>query len=303
MNEINLDEKINLENNIKETQTTQKNPPHPKTTTIKEKKQIGKKEGKKKQKRQKQYLEKRDLLLMVFCYEQYFLVRNQMLNWLMAKYDFKNAGSADIAMRRILGILKRLNLVNISRSGFLDYREIFVINERGVRALKDKGYLPEYAVNIDLDETKLSHDYMTTEVRLILEKVINCKEWVSDRLLRCKNHLNIPDAEITYFSPKANRDAKISVEVEMTQKSKERYKKKLTDYQKSHYDLLFYFANQESIKEAILGESKGITQMAYICLIDELLTKQQKVTMVSNDDELVLGERFQTPINSLERGL
>jgi len=262
-----------------------------------EKTNFEKKEGKKNSTRRKRYLETRDLRLMTFCYEQLFLVRSQMIQWLMRKYKLKNFASADIAMRRILKLLKQLELINSSRSGFLDYREMIVINEKGISALKDKGYLPEHAVRAEIDETKINHDFMATEVRLILEKIINCMAYIPDRLLRYHQQPQLPDAQIIYFSPKANREAKIAVEVEMTLKSRERYRKKFIDYQKSQYDLLFYFVNQNSIKGAILEESKAVTQMVFVCSIDELITKQDKAEMVSNDETIVLGDRFHCAAN------
>ena len=289
---------------IKYKQTTPPNNhlPHP---PPKEQKQTEKKEEQKKRKRkwQKQFLTKRDLLLMRFCYEQYFLVREQFIKWLLEKHDFRDHFSTDPTMRRIIDLYKRLEVIKAVRSGFFDdYREIYVITEKGIATLKDKGLLPEYATNIELDEQKLKHDYMVTEVRLALEKVILHKSWVSDRFLRTENNQNIPDAEFSFFSQKAGRDLKISIEVEMTQKSRDRYIKRLSEHKKSHYDLLFYIVDQESIKRAVLEASKGVTRTVFVCLVDELLKKQQDTVLVSNDEKFILGEKFVTRQMPLKGG-
>lgn len=233
----------------------------------------------------------RDLDLLKFCYDHYFLTRNQIKTWFLVKETITNQDSLRSLSSRFIEFFQRQKLVEINSSWRLINEPLYAPSKAGVGILKQSNLLPKDVNYQHFDQTKSYHDYLLTETRLLLEKILPIAGWIPDRYFQPQTKDPIPDAVMELYSPKVNRRIRIAMELELSTKSKSRYREKFRFYHNSpDYDIVFYFVQDESLKDLILRISKECSNVIYVTLADDLLQKQQECEFVANDDKFILKE-------------
>lgn len=238
-------------------------------------------------------LNERDGRFLKFCFEQYFVARPHMMAWLIQNYEVRTASDQKSALLRTLRHLTRQNWLQKSYPAKLDLEEVFSVTPSGCELLKTIGLIPIDATDGVLDNDKLRHDYLVTDVRLQWESFEEFENWVPERFLRNGDDDKIPDALMLCRSPLRPEPVRIGIEVEITLKSRARYERKFNDYNTGPYDLVFYFTADDSIDQAIL-EVCRIRQapMIYVCPIVDFLRDGTKAKLRNFAHEFRIGERF-----------
>lgn len=242
--------------------------------------------------RKKTFLTPRDQRFLKLCFEQHFLTRSQTISWLE---DFECVSQRNTRMSSAFRLTEFL-----VRNGFLErcffpiseLSNAFNVTRKGVRFLRTIGGIPETAEYVVSDSSKFVHDYFVTQVRFVWEKYIRIKEWVPDRVLKAERGNSVSDAEFSFFSKKANRDIRVALEIELTQKNKERYVKKIQDYHNSPYDMVIFFLQNNNLSKKIVEISRNISPKIFVCSLDELISKKGETEIVSYQSRIIINRGF-----------
>lgn len=258
---------------------------------------IGESKGAVSDKDRKKYVSQRDYELLKFCFDQYFMSRKQIGQWLKLKSKISSEKSLDIITKRVMSFLLKTRLLGAQKAFVLKCQEVYCVTRDAFSLLMDCGMLPGFASYVGMDMEKINHDYAATDIRLAWEEIAKIESWTSDRLLRTDANDHTPDAEMSYYSARKNQSFTFAIEVELSQKSQERYNSKFKYYQSSPFSLVFYFVSNETLKKKILECSQGVTNKIFVCLIDDFLQKKSEAVLTSNLEQTVIGSRFM-PENS-----
>ena len=171
--------------------------------------------------------------------------------------------------------------------------EAFRVTAKGMAVLLDYGLADSKDVAALSNEAdQIRHDLYATDVRLIWEQISPRSQWCSERLLKSTNREQIPDAVLAFYSGELLENISIAIEIELTQKSSSRYHKKFTDYESGPHDFVFYFAGNPTIASAIYEVSKDISDVIFVCEIDDFLKHESLTRFASHNDHFVLQERI-----------
>lgn len=238
------------------------------------------------------FLTQRDRRFLKLCFEQHFLTRPQTITWLENFEGVSGYNSLKSASLRLTDFLVRTKFLEKCVFPFNGFSSVYNVTQYGVEALRSFGDVSYAASYILPDQNNLTHDSMVAQMRFVWEKHTGIKEWVSDRILRAEKGLNVPDAEFKCFSRKIDRDLNIALEVELVQKSLDRYLKKFKEYHASHYDFIIYVSLTKSLGDKIIELAKGITPKILVCTADELLSKKGDAELANYQSKIVINRRF-----------
>ena len=229
-------------------------------------------------------LNERDFEVLRLCYVQGFMTRNQVMTWLMQNYPITNTASGNAVTHKIVTFLVSESLVEKIRSPFLNSGEIIIPTLKGVKILRDRGLVPDYCAFSPVDDAKLYHDFMATNVRLLLERFPGIYNWQTDKEFRSCEFSTLPDA-IAVFDTEKAVSQKLALEFELSQKSSSRYNKKFIEYQNSDYSVVIYFVSSKKLGETVLESSHEVSGKIFICELDDLLTNKDHAYIKSNREE------------------
>lgn len=190
----------------------------------------------------------RDIWLFKTILEQKFLTKIQVVNHLfngMKSY-------AEIRIRK----LKQFGYLNTLRC-FTGEPECYLLTRFSVEALKQHGYaigtmgfpikagltlpVPQRGIEFAYDE----HDQKVIDVRFLFEEIGFCENWHSEKLLKLgkQGDRKVPDG---FFEKNTSR---IAFELELSEKSKRRYKKIISNYNSDdRYDFILYVCGSATLR-------------------------------------------------------
>jgi len=142
---------------------------------------------------------------------------------------------------------------------------MYTLTTKGVTSVKDLNHRNLTAGTVS-DLESVNHDQICARIRHYLES-IGAKEWVSDREFRTVTDLvkQIPDGACTY------RDNSVFVEVELSQKNKDRYDKivDIYDRKKGPQKVLYIYENVKVV-EYLIDVTRKSSRFGYFQFCDSL---------------------------------
>lgn len=240
-------------------------------------------------KKYKKDLSKRDIELLIYCFEQYFLSRDQIKAWFTHKHGIKNSHSLRTIIPRYY--FQHKKLIETHRLADLDYVPLTSLSRRGVKALKEFGAIPSEASYESFPFLKYKHDHTAADVRLLLEKILPIDRWTPDRFLKSEMEYQIPDGVMQLYSAMKGDYSCIAIEVELTRKSKYRYIDKFRFYKfADEYDCVYYFVDDEKLHKLIFDLAAEMTKKVYVTYMDELLAHEHYCVMEHKEHAFILNE-------------
>lgn len=236
----------------------------------------------------------RDLGLLRLCYEQGFLTRRQVKKWLEFGSGLKTKETAKTVSIRALNRLREERLIEFFQINQVTDREAFRVTARGMALLLDTGIFQKRDLVSSPDPEQIRHDIVATDIRLTWAQILPQYIWRSDRLLRGEKSDNFPDAKLTFLGGKSLGETRAAIEVELTQKGRARYEKKFHEYEndEGEYDIVFYFTKNQQITNVIHEVSRGVTDLIFVCQVDDFLKNKAATRMASNNDHFHVHERI-----------
>lgn len=216
---------------------------------------------------------------------------------------------ADVNIRTVL---RRLRILEenklIRRSGKLEANNEFLwlVTEKTGNDLGKK-YLKLFC-----SRANIGHDYQLTSLRLILEKMGLVNHWISEHEI--KGHIfskykmrdakdkHIPDA--IFDSEVAGYKVANAVELELTLKSKDRYKKIINQYlYKDDLHSVWYFVNSRSVlnilKDQFSKEYSSFSKVKiFFTLLSDLKTNGVNAKMIGLNSTSLIKNYFSNAIDS-----
>ena len=187
--------------------------------------------------------------------------------------------------RRILK-LKRYALVE-SRTARLGGKVVYQVASMGVQELsRCEGWALPYLGRVD--GRHFEHDLRLTDVRIALHS-LGVERWLSERILRKKRYAgHVPDALLRL----GNR--KCSLELELTQKRKGRYRQMFKESLRHHpdLDLVWYLASTKAIEKAVHLQASAIgdRRRYFVSSFSEFLKDPRSTRLIGTDESIVLGD-------------
>lgn len=171
-------------------------------------------------------------------------------------------------------------------------KEGFIVTKLGFRWLYANGSILYEDMSLStVDLAQIEHDLLITDLRLIFELMLPRSRWTSERFLRFEQGDQVPDGLLCYFDGHDRKYKTVAIEVELNQKSKIRYKKKIQDYIKDDsIDMVIYFVTKESVANIIHGYSYLHTDKIYVCYLDEFLKDFDGAYLYAFKEEYLLGD-------------
>jgi len=242
---------------------------------------------------------KRDLMLLNFLADYGMLSTKQIVNLFFADVNIRTV------LRR-LRILEENKLIR--RSGKLEANNEFLwlVTEKTGNDLGKK-YLKLFC-----SRANIGHDYQLTSLRLILEKMGLVNHWISEHEI--KGHIfskykmrdakdkHIPDA--IFDSEVAGYKVANAVELELTLKSKDRYKKIINQYlYKDDLHSVWYFVNSRSVlnilKDQFSKEYSSFSKVKiFFTLLSDLKTNGVNAKMIGLNSTSLIKNYFSNAIDS-----
>ena len=242
---------------------------------------------------------KRDLLLLNFLADYGMLSTKQIANLFFTDVNIRTV------LRR-LRILEENKLIR--RSGKLEANNEFLwlVTEKTGNDLGKK-YLKLFC-----SRANIGHDYQLTSLRLILEKLGLVNHWISEHEI--KGHIfskykmrdakdkHIPDA--IFDSEVAGYKVANAVELELTLKSKDRYKKIINQYlYKDDLHSVWYFVNSRSLlnilKDQFSKEYSSFSKVKiFFTLMSDLKTNGVNAKMIGLNSTSLIKNYFSNAIDS-----
>lgn len=242
---------------------------------------------------------KRDLLLLNFLADYGMLSTKQIANLFFTDVNIRTV------LRR-LRILEENKLIR--RSGKLEANNEFLwlVTEKTGNDLGKK-YLKLFC-----SRANIGHDYQLTSLRLILEKLGLVNHWISEHEI--KGHIfskykmrdakdkHIPDA--IFDSEVAGYNVANAVELELTLKSKDRYKKIINQYlYKDDLHSVWYFVNSRSVlnilKDQFSKEYSSFSKVKiFFTLMSDLKTNGVNAKMIGLNSTSLIKNYFSNAIDS-----
>jgi hypothetical protein len=173
-------------------------------------------------------LQKRDREIMRVCYEQQFLLSDQIQRFF---YNGKNQCNGFVRVKE----LERFGLVRRLVQPTLDGKNLIRLTPKGLRTIAEDLVIEVPQVNKP-DIRTLRHDVIVTSVRLRLQELWT-GSWIPERVIKQEDFPRIPDGLFIFPSGK-----KVAVEVENTPKSRARFLSILEDWRKVDVKLVLYVA-------------------------------------------------------------
>lgn len=240
----------------------------------------------------KRGLGKFELEMMLMCYEQKFMTRRQLMRWVSRVRSLKNMESAKSAVIRSMHHLMQERLVEIFPIYETKEREAMRLTKKGWHRLAD--FIP-ILKNSKAPQSEapsqVAHDLTATDIRLTWEEILLRGSWISENSFWRFQSEHIPDA-ILNFNRGTNENYAISIEVELTQKSRERYEKKFEAFEDSDPGYIFYFSKDQAITNVIHEVSKNITDAVYVCQIDEFFRQREKAELAAHHERCRIEEKI-----------
>ncbi|NOT80456.1 MAG: hypothetical protein HOP07_15805 [Bacteriovoracaceae bacterium] len=242
---------------------------------------------------------KRDLLLLNFLADYGILSTKQIAHLFFTDVNIRTV------LRR-LRILEENKLIR--RSGKLEANNEFLwlVTEKTGNDLGKK-YLKLFC-----SKANIGHDCQLTSLRLILEKLGLVNHWISEHEI--KGHIfskykmrdakdkHIPDA--IFDSEVAGYKVASAIELELTLKSKDRYKKIINQYlYKDDLHSVWYFVNSRSLLNALKDQfSKSYSSFSqvkiFFTLLSDLKTNGVNAKMIGLNSTSLIKNYFSSAIDS-----
>ena len=240
----------------------------------------------------------RDWKLLKLCFDQYFLTRKQMELWLNLHYNlYDNAKRKDV-LNKALRMYYDMGFLDIFQDDFFKNYNLYSLTTKGINALIRMDILCDNVEYSSTEHFKLKHDLVATDIRILLEKMFPNSHWISDRIIKPEYYGDlIPDAEINLLNTEG-KTINIAVEIELSRKSKFRYKQKFREYLKSDYHFVFYFVQDNVLGSIILEMADAVTcrdndrDMFITINIADFLIKRHNTKVISNKMNTRLAEVF-----------
>lgn len=236
----------------------------------------------------------RDIKLLKFMCEQYFMSRSQMIRWLMLNYDLKNEASAKTVMIRSLQAMRGFGLIRPFRSISLGFEEAFLITSKGIRDLQSSDCVAKNLSYTPIDEDKLRHDALVTAIRMAWEFTTPIYHWIPERVLRDGSDNEIPDAVVTVKGVDDPRPySRIAIEIETTLKSLKRYREKFSEYDRSHHNLVIYFTDDKKIREAVIETGAEFSDKICVCSAADFVKIGGAAEATSHLGSFIIKDQFE----------
>lgn len=178
--------------------------------------------------RERVQLQKRDREIMRLCYEQQFLLSDQIQRFF---YEGKNLCNGFVRIKE----LERFGLVRRLVQPTLDGKKLIRLTPKGLRTISEDIIIEVPHVRKP-DIRTLRHDAIVTSVRLRLQELWT-GSWIPERVIKKEDFPRIPDGLFIFPSGK-----KVAVEIENTPKSHARFLSILEDWRKIDVKLILYVA-------------------------------------------------------------
>jgi hypothetical protein len=254
--------------------------------------------GEKKSAYRRKVMNIRDMRILMFCFEQYFLTREQIGQWLMVAYGLKNENAAKVVAIRIVQLLMGNKLIEKFYSSRLGRHAAFRVTKRGIRQLQEEKFIRTEPDVVKIGVENILHDQKVTEIRLAWEAIAQIEDWFPERQLKNGGKEQVPDAVMVAPWKPDGRMVRIGIEVELTQKSRIRYDEKFAEYKKGPYDFVFYFVSGKAIRNAVMELSYFRTDKVYVCLIDDFFKQGVNTLMCitgRHSPGFYIRDRFEPP--------
>lgn len=229
-------------------------------------------------------LQNRDIGVMQYCLEQKFVTVEQVAKrFFRAKREAKYP--LHTAYRRML-ILQKFGMVKLvcwNSSG----GRAMQTTKLGEQELKSEGLEPPSVCEIN--PATAEHDRRVTDVRIIFEQLNLSSSWRSDRYLKSGrgSSRRVPDA---VFDLKNGQ--RVSLEVEIAQKAKERYRDIFDNYRGKQFgniEIVFYVCNTMTQLKS-LAEMTEAYSWVYYAMYDQLMNNQGETVFANKTDKFRLRE-------------
>lgn len=207
-------------------------------------------------------------------------------------------------------VLRRLRILEesklIRRSGKLEMNNEFL----WLATEKTGNELGRKYLKLFCSRANLGHDYQLTSLRLILEKIGLVNQWISEHEI--KGHIfskykmrdakdkHIPDAIID--SEVAGYKVACAIELELTLKSKDRYKKILNHYlYKDDLHAVWYFVNTQTLlntlKDQFSKERSSFSKVKiFFTLLSDLKTNGVNAKMIGLNSTVLIKNYFSNAV-------
>jgi len=208
-------------------------------------------------------IEVRDLLIMLACYEQYFLTLIQI--GILFFSDCKDF--YDVPLRRINKLMKAGYLEGVKTR--IGEETLYVVTQKGLLLLKERGLLKGLLHTLKGKVPQYyKHDLWVTNARVIFTKLLGFDKWTSERVLKREaNKRKVPDGLVS------NGETTYVIEVELSLKAQRRYyEKTFLDFDR-HYPkatAILYLVEDQGMLNWFLKTAKGWPRI-YFAVIESPL--------------------------------
>lgn len=200
-------------------------------------------------------LQTRDREILRCCYEQQFLVHEQIERFFFRSENTRNA-------RRRIAKLKRAGLLQSEVAGGILKHHILRLSDTGLRiARSESPYDVPQSKKVDL--ITLTHDRIVTDIRLRLRELWD-GTWVPERALKDK-YTRVPDGLFQFEGSAVT----VAVEIENSTKGRSRFAAIMNEWARTDsVRIVLYVATNQAIFSAIEKLLPTAPQRPVFALVD-----------------------------------
>ena len=225
-------------------------------------------------------LTQRDLDIIRFCLEMRFATIAQLHQRFFNKSHSGDQSKCDRWTQERLYKLRQSNYLKLQKN-FLTGENLILPTIKGYQLIKKHFYFEDLPKPITyIDFRQFEHDKLLIDCRTQLEKTKQIKRWISERCLQSRPEVttSFRDDSIADALCITSIDESFYFELELSLKTKERYKKKIKRYvyilrsekpMSSQPKSVLFVCSKVSIQKAILNETKIYGPLFSIVLIED----------------------------------
>lgn len=176
-------------------------------------------------------LTQRDLDIIRFCLEMRFATIAQLHQRFFNKSHSGDESKCDRWTQERLYKLRQCNYLNLQKN-FLTGENLILPSLKGYQLIKKHFYFEDLPKPIGyIDFRQFEHDKLLIDCRSQLENTKQIKRWISERCLQSRSEVttSFRDDSVADALCITNNDESFYFELELSLKTKERYKRKLND--------------------------------------------------------------------------
>lgn len=158
-----------------------------------------------------------------------------------------------VSARNRISVLNKLGLIKIHDNIFCK-EQVLGLTSFGANFVQNLGGNKMEVIK-NLNDKELTHDFKIQNVYLRFRN-LGYSNFLSERKIKDQNLFNKLQPDLVMIK---NDNKAVMIEIELTQKSKSRIDKILTNYSNNQYtNMLLYICSKEAIKNAVSGRAKKL---------------------------------------------